>query len=1333
MAENHHEELEQSQHIETENNPPKSPETDQPSPELDSSTHTTEESENSNTTIIVDRVRAKTIKLQVKMNDIDCDAVIDTGAEVTVINEKLFKRIPSNMRPKIRKAEKKLVVAEANKDMTVCGVTEVTLSIGKMKIKWPVYVAPIRDEVLLGWDLMSHHKFAIDPEKGFRVGNEWLSLNGEATLARVCIRRAVTIPAMAEFVLTANCEQDSAEDFFFEPSYFKRVTIAKTLVTPCKNKVPVRIVNFTNSPYKIKKNTTLGHLTKPNIIQETGITINSEQDPSIGVCRIENHSSQSLLNDNLTGNTGIQRTLSDKKDMDMFRNPDVELKSINEEIGQTEQNEISNRLPAHLTELFKNSVEHLSPQERTLAAELLCKYEDSFAKSPTDLGRCSLLKHKIDTAEAMPIRQPMRRTPQQFEAEEEKYLRDQLAAGVIRPSNSPWSSPTVLVRKKDGGVRWCIDYRKLNDVTVKDAYPLPKISMCLDCLASAKMFSTVDLQVGYWQLEVEEEDKPKTAFISKYGLFEYNTLPFGLCNAPSTFQRCMEMILKGLQWITILIYLDDVIIMSTTFNEHIARLGEVLSRIKEAGLKLKPSKCELFKPEVLFLGHIAGQDGIRPNPKLVESIRTWKEQTNVKEIQQFIGLCNYYRQYIQNFSERAAPMTRLTQKKIPFKWDHACQLSFDDLREALCSAPVLAYPQNEGEFVLDTDASDVGVGAVLSQVQNGVERVIAYASTKLSKCQKKYSVTRRELLAVVTFTNHFRHYLLGRKFLLRTDHGSLQWIFNFKDPVGQVARWLESLSQYNFKIQHRPGKKHQNADSLSRKDFDQQNCHELNCRCEKCIQQQQEWSKFDQDIDTVTDLAQPDVNKCRAVTRQQTRPSETPSIKTTSFLPHYTHREIAMLQRQDTDLCILHEWVDKEQIPSRDEVNQYSPAVRRYWLNWDNITRIDQILYQKLQDPDNLDRSTFQMIVPTVLQKEVLHSCHDSVFAGHQGVNKTAEKLRKQFYWYKYKTDVKNHIARCSTCNKSKAPARKPKAPLGKYYSGYPLDRLGMDIMGPLPPTKEGNRYILVIGDYFTRYMEAYALPTQSAEEVTRKLVFEFICRYGIPLELHSDQGRNFESELIKQICELLQMKKTRTTPYRPSSNGLIERFNSTFGKMLMKFVNQNTDNWDQYIGLLLAAYRSTPHPSTGYTPNMMMFGREVNLPADVVFPFPHEDAPKDVHDYVHELRSKMEKCFHLSRQHLQSAAARQKHDYDSRIQENKYQIGDLVYKRCVNVKKLQKPWDGPYIIKKLMSNCVYLIQGRSKTTIVHHDRLKVCQLDNENIPKWAKQLRAQLTRENRV
>ena len=374
-----------------------------------------------------------------------------------------------------------------------------------------------------------------------------------------------------------------------------------------------------------------------------------------------------------------------------------------------------------------------------------------------------------------------------------------------------------MVRKKTGDVRVCIDYRKLNERTIKDAYPLPRIDMCLDCLASTKIFSTTDLQSAYMQLEVAEEGRHKTAFITKYGLFEYLVMPFGLCNAPSTFQRCVELIFRGIQWKYLLVYLDDIIVMASNFDEHLDRLEEVFKRLSQAGLTMKPSKCEFFKREVLFLGHCGSQEGIKPNPKTVEAVRSWKVPTNVKEIQSYLGLCSYYRQYIENFSHIASPLTNLTKKKVKFIWDDSCQKAYEMLKEKLCSAPILALPQPGLRYILDTDASDTGIGAVLSQIQEGRERVIAYASKKLDTQQQRYSVTRRELLAAITFMNQFRHYLLGQRFLLRTDHGSLRWIFEFKDPRGQEARWLEVLAQYDFEIQHRPGQKHQNADGLLRK------------------------------------------------------------------------------------------------------------------------------------------------------------------------------------------------------------------------------------------------------------------------------------------------------------------------------------------------------------------------------------------------------------------------------------------------------------------------------------------------------------------------------------
>ena len=1290
--------------------------------------------------INIDRLKVKSIKVPISVGGETCVAVIDTGAEVSVLNNTIYEQIPEDKRPKLLQAKRKLVVAEAGKEMSVCGIIDIDIEVGGFSFKWPVYVAPIRDDLLLGWDMIYHHKFAIDPEKGFRVKDKWLEMQVNSPKRQVMsveVNRAVTIPAKSEFVLSCQCPDSAEGDYLFEPVVINRLIGAKSVVTPHKNRVPVRLINPSNVPTKIPKKTVIGYLQEADDVQSTGCRIINSEMMDIPVYRLREDNSCVVKTEEICSVDHPSKNVAEPK------MPEVVLESIAEEDEHGQESDpYLHTVPEHLRGLYQNSLTNLKTNdEKRQLAEMLIEHQNTFAKTPTDLGRCSVLKHKIDVAGAAPIRQPMRRTPQGFEEEEEKYLKDQLEAGVIRPSNSPWSSPTVLVRKKDGGVRWCIDYRRVNDVTVKDAYPLPRIDSCLDQLSSAKLFSTLDLQSGYWQLELEEESKPITAFISKYGLYEYNTLPFGLCGAPSTFQRAMELIGRGLQWEAILIYLDDIIVLGANFDEQLSRLKEVLTRLANSGLKLKASKCELFKSEVLFLGHVVGQDGIRPNPKLVESIQNWQEPTCVKGIQKFVGLCNYYRQYILNFSERAAPLTQLTKKNVPFQWNNKAQCAFDDLKGALCDSTVLAYPRDNSMFILDTDASDVGVGSVLSQVQDGKERVVAYASKKLNSAQQRYSVTRRELLAVVTFTHHFRHYLLGRKFLLRTDHGSLRWLFNFKDPRGQVARWLEALSQYSFDIQHRPGRNHQNADSLSRKDYEGSDCAHNATDAETCLdcwQTKEDWKEFTEEVDNVVDLGvQLDTElNCRAVTRQQMQKEEaeqTDNQKSqerpteVTYLPNYSAKDIGILQREDSDLGKLHEWLDKGKIPTRDEVNGLSPAVRKHWLNWDNIVKKGHVIYQRFILGDK--RENFQLLVPKVLRKTVLKMCHDDVFAGHPGVNRTLERVRRDFYWYRYKEDIRLHVSMCQVCSRTTQPVKVPRAPLQHYRAGYPLDRIGIDVMGPLKETKNGNKYVLVIGDYFTRWMEAYSLPNQKTEEVASKLVFEFICRYGIPFELHSDQGSNFQSELFQEVCSLLSIKKTRCTPYRPSSNGLIERFNSTLGRMLKKFVDRNSDDWDQYIGLLMAAYRSTKHPSTGYSPNEMMLGRQVTLPVDVMFPLPKSDNAQEPSDYVYNLRQKMEECYELARKQLKVAASRQKRDYDSRIKEYEYKPSDLVYKRHPSPKKMERPWDGPFVVVKMVSPSVYLIQGKRKTTVVHHDRLKPCNMAQEDLPVWVKKVVHNLNR----
>jgi hypothetical protein len=282
------------------------------------------------------------------------------------------------------------------------------------------------------------------------------------------------------------------------------------------------------------------------------------------------------------------------------------------------------KLPDYLIDLYNRSCTNLKDESlQENLAEVLVKHQQAFGKNKHDLGTCPFVKYRINTKDATPVRQPLRRTPKTFEGEEEKYLNDQLKAGVITPSKSSWASPVVLVRKKDQTVRWCIDYRKMNALTVKDAYPLPRIDMCLDCLSSASIFSAMDLQSGYWQLEIAESDRDKTAFISNHGLYEYVKMPFGLCNALSTFQRCIELILRGLQWKTLLIYIDDIVIYSSNMEDHIRALDEVLGCLSKAGLKLKPSKCDFFKNEVLYLGHVISDKWVKLNPSAIDSVKNW--------------------------------------------------------------------------------------------------------------------------------------------------------------------------------------------------------------------------------------------------------------------------------------------------------------------------------------------------------------------------------------------------------------------------------------------------------------------------------------------------------------------------------------------------------------------------------------------------------------------------------------------------------------------------------------------------------------------------------------
>jgi hypothetical protein len=448
----------------------------------------------------------------------------------------------------------------------------------------------------------------------------------------------------------------------------------------------------------------------------------------------------------------------------------------------------------------------------------------------------------------------MRRIPLGFEKEEEAHLDNR----VIQPSSSEWASVPVLVRNKDGGMRWCIDYRKLNSVTVKDVYPLPLIEECMDALSGNVWFTKLDANMAYWQVHLSPEDRKKTAFITKYGLFEFTCMGFGLCNAPATFARAMNIVLRGLSWRIILAFLDDMVVLGKSAQQHVDNLRLVFDRFRTAGLKLKPNKCEIFLPEVEFLGRKVNREGVHMGDQYIKYVRDWKVPTNSKEVERFLGFANYHRLFIKDFSQIAAPLYKLTGKN-PFSWGTAQQKSFNHLVKVLTTPPVLAFPNNTGHFILDCDASNYALGSQLNQVQDGIERTIGYSSAVSQPAQRKYYTTRKELLAVVMFTCTFRHYLLRRQFTVRTDHNSLVWLMRFKHPGGQLARWLEELSQYDMKIVHRPGSRHVNADALSREAnpvCEKPGPSSLPCGgCNYCERAYARWAEFNSEIDDVVPLS----------------------------------------------------------------------------------------------------------------------------------------------------------------------------------------------------------------------------------------------------------------------------------------------------------------------------------------------------------------------------------------------------------------------------------------------------------------------------------------------
>ena len=786
--------------------------------------------------------------------------------------------------------------------------------------------------------------------------------------------------------------------------------------------------------------------------------------------------------------------------------------------------------------------------------------------------------------------------------------------------------PAVFVKKKTGDIRLCVDYRELNKRTTRDAYPLPLPDEVQDWLAGSSIFSTLDLQSGYWQLPVNPSDKEKTAFCPGpgMGLFQFNRMPFGLTGAPSSFQRFMDKIFRGLSYVSI--YLDDILIHSPDEEAHKVHLQEVFTRLLEAGVTLLGKKCRIGMTSVTYLGHVFSAQGMKPDPNKVRAVQEWPSITNVR---QFLGLASYYRRYIHHFSHIAAPLHALTQKNATFNWTEDCQHAFTTLKHNLLQPPILSYPHFHStakQFVVYTDASDFGLGAVLEQ--NNC--VIAYASRTLTKSERNYNVIQKECLAIVYATKQFRHYLLGRQFQIQTDHAPLQWL-SAQRMEGLLCIWALALQEYSFTIVHHKGILNANADSLSRRDH-----------------------------------------------KETTAP--TAATYCTLGTPPQTLRDA---QQQDPVTSVIYNQLLRSHEKPND-VKWRKQHLYRYLQLWTQLLIVDGILCRHYSPGPDSELITVP-VLPRALQQDAIYQAHDIPGSGHQGHDKTLQKLRLNAYWVGMSSDVAEHCMKCTVCLQAKLPTP-AKAPLMSLPVGSPWEMLAVDVL-EVPVSTNGNRYLLVVQDYFTKWADAFPMPDQTTRRITDILI-NLCARMGLPRIIHSDQGRNFESTILHQTLQAFGITKSHTTAYHPQGDGMVEHLNRSILQMLRTYVTKECD-WERYLPLIMYAYRTTPHSSTQLSPFKLMFGRHAQFNS-----FPAYTAT-DPTSYEKELQLKLAKLRDLVETNIVQAAAYQKTGYDRQTMCRTFTANYPVWLLIPRQGKLSSKWQGGWTVKavKVLFVCKYAIK----------------------------------------
>lgn len=918
--------------------------------------------------------------------------------------------------------------------------------------------------------------------------------------------------------------------------------------------------------------------------------------------------------------------LSNPSSNDVIFSMDRPVEAVIFEVNSNSTEISSNRTAEVLSRL---RTEHLNEEERINLEQLCANYADVFYLDGEALTFTNKIKHRIRTTDEIPVHTKSYRYPYVHRQEVRDQINKMLEQNIVRPSDSAWSSPIWIVPKKSdasGKIKWrlVVDFRKVNEKTIDDKYPLPNITDVLDKLGRCQYFTTLDLASGFYQVEMDSADIHKTAFNVENGHYEFLRMPMGLKNSPSTFQRVMDNLLKDLQSIC-LVYLDDIIVFSTSLQEHILNLEKVFKRLRESNFKIQMDKSEFLKLETEFLGHVICKDGVKPNPNKINAIENYPIPKTPTEIKRFLGLLGYYRKFIPNFANLTKPLTQCLKKGSKITIDQNYTNCFNHCKTLLTNDPILQYPDFSKEFNLTTDASNVAIGAVLSQGIIGSDKPIAYASRTLNSSELNYSTIEKELLAIVWACKYFRPYIFGRKFKILTDHKPLQWVMSLKEPNSRLTRWRLKLSEYDFTVVYKQGKFNTNADALSRIELHNEELISV-------IANASEKTPTIDDTSSRTLTASDNYSNSNTATVHTD--NENPILEipiTDEPLNKFSKQIIFNVVGDIKSRPVITKPFDNHtrvsiQISKSNLENDIINAIKEYvqpniktgilinpYLEMYNIVPIIQRTFKNSSMNLFVTKRELENVREYLKQQEIINKYHDGK-TNHRGINECYLALSHKYFWPKMREQITKFINECVICGQAKYD-RNPVRPQLKVVpsASRPFELVHLDLL-----TIQNDKFLTIV-DAFSKYGQAYYLRDGTAVSVIQALL-HFCTHHGMPITIVTDNGTEFTNQLLAEFVRIHKIQHHRVAPHAPNENGIVERFHSTILEHLRILkISEKSESVYNLMPYALMAYNSSIHSFTKCKPIDVITGH-----FDPRDPFDLDLTSHLLQQYMHNHKDKM-------------------------------------------------------------------------------------------------------------